>query len=53
MLDTQQFQLAFYEWVLSVNEIVYGQIINIDSERLAGSEDKFLGKCAIYMMVST
>jgi predicted transposase YbfD/YdcC len=50
MLDAQQFQLAFYEWVLAANEIVRGQIINIDGKRLAGSEDKFLGKRAIYMV---
>ena len=50
MLDAEQFQLAFYEWVLAVNEIVQGQIINIDGKRLAGSEDRFLGKRAIYMV---
>ncbi|MCI0555286.1 MAG: ISAs1 family transposase, partial [Anaerolineae bacterium] len=50
MLDAQQFQLAFYEWVLAVNEIVSGQIINIDGKRLGGSEDKLLGKRAIYMV---
>ena len=50
MLDAQQFQLAFYEWVLAVNELVQGQIINIDGKRLAGSEDKPLGKRAIYMV---
>lgn len=50
ILDAQQFQLAFYEWVLAVNEIVQGQIINIDGKRLAGSEDKLLGKRAIYMV---
>ncbi|HEY5729770.1 MAG TPA: ISAs1 family transposase [Anaerolineales bacterium] len=50
MLDAEQFQLAFYEWVLAVNEIVQGQIINIDGKRLAGSEDKYLGKRAIYMV---
>lgn len=50
MLDAQQFQLAFYEWVMAVNAVVHGQIINIDGKRLAGSEDKFLGKRAIYMV---
>ena len=60
MVDTQQFQLAFYtapavrcrcEWVLAVNEmVVQGQIINIDRKRLAGLEDKLLGKRAIYMV---
>jgi predicted transposase YbfD/YdcC len=50
LLDAQQFQLAFYEWVLAVNEIIPGQIINIDGKRLGGSEDKLLGKRAIYMV---
>ena len=48
MLDAQKFQLALYKWVMAVNEIVNGQIVNIDGKRLAGSEDKFLGKRAIY-----
>ncbi len=50
MLDAQQFQLAFYEWVLAVNQIIPGQIINLDGKRLAGSEDKLLGKRAIFMV---
>ena len=50
LLDAQQFQLAFYEWVLAVNEIIPKQIINIDGKRLGGSEDKLLGKRAIYMV---
>jgi predicted transposase YbfD/YdcC len=50
MLDAEQFQVAFYEWVLAVNEIVQGQIINIDGKCLCGSGDKSLGKRAIYMV---
>lgn len=50
MLDAKQFQVAFYEWVSAVNEVMQGQIINIDGKRLAGSEDKLLGKRAIYMV---
>jgi predicted transposase YbfD/YdcC len=50
MIDAQQFQQAFYEWVLAVNEIVQGQIINIDGKCLRGSDDKPLGKRAIYMV---
>ena len=50
MIEAEQFQKAFYEWVLAVNEIVQGQIINIDGKRLAGSQDQFLGKRAIYMV---
>lgn len=49
-IDAQQFQLAFYEWVWAVNDILHGQIINIDGKRLGGSEDKVLGKRAIYMV---
>ena len=49
-IDAQQFQLAFYEWVWAVNEIIQGQIINIDGKQLRGSKDKVLGKRAIYMV---
>jgi predicted transposase YbfD/YdcC len=50
MIDAQQFQQAFYKWVLAVNEIVQGQIINLDGKCLRGSDDKALGKRAIYMV---
>lgn len=49
-LDAQQFQLAFYEWVWAVNDIIVGQIINIDGKCLRGSDDQRLGKRAIYMV---
>ena len=49
-IDAQEFQLAFYEWVWAVNDIVQGQIINIDGKQLRGSKDKVLGKRAIYMV---
>ena len=49
-IDAQQFQLAFYEWVWAVNDIIQGQIINIDGKQLRGSKDKGLGKRAIYMV---
>lgn len=50
MLDAQQFQLAFYKWVVAVNEIVQGQIINIDGKRLEVREINNLGNRAIYMV---
>lgn len=50
LIDAQQFQLAFYEWVWAVNDIIRGQIINIDGKQLRGSKDKVLGKRAIYMV---
>lgn len=50
MIDAQEFQLAFYEWVRAVNDILQGQIINIDGKQLRGSKDQVLGKRAIYMV---
>ena len=50
LVDAQEFQAAFYVWVFAVNEIVQGQIINIDGKCLRGSDDKRLGKRAIYMV---
>lgn len=50
MLDAQQFQLAFWEWVWAVNDIIQGQIVNIDGKCLRGSDDQKLGKRAIYMV---
>lgn len=49
-IDAQQFQLAFHEWVWAVNDIIQGQIINLDGKQLRGSKDKVLGKRAIYMV---
>jgi len=48
MIDAQQFQVAFWEWVWAVNDIVQGQIVNIDGKCLRGSDDQKLGKRAIY-----
>jgi predicted transposase YbfD/YdcC len=50
MIDAQQFQLAFWEWVWAVNDIVQGQIVNIDGKCLRGSDNRKLGKRAIYMV---
>lgn len=49
-VDAEEFQRAFYEWVLAVNELIPGQIVNIDGKRLGGSDDTRLGKRAIYMV---
>ena len=50
LIDAQKFQVAFYEWVLAVNDIIQGQVINIDGKCLRGSDDKQLGKRAIYIV---
>ena len=50
MIKAEQFQLAFYGWVWAVNDIIQGQIVNIDGKCLRGSDDQKLGKRAIYMV---
>ena len=50
MIDAQQFQLAFWEWVCAVNTLIQGQVVNIDGKCLRGSHDEKLGKRAIYMV---
>jgi len=49
-IDAQQFQLSFWEWVCAVNNLIQGQVINIDGKCLRGSDDQKLGKRAIYMV---
>jgi predicted transposase YbfD/YdcC len=50
LINAQEFQLAFWEWVCAVNELIRGQVINIDGKCLRGSDDGKLGKRAIYMV---
>jgi predicted transposase YbfD/YdcC len=50
LIDAEEFQRAFFEWVWAVNEIIGGQVINIDGKCLRGSHDQELGKRAIYMV---
>lgn len=49
-IDAKEFQKAFFEWVMAVNDLIQGQIVNIDGKCLRGSDDKALGKRAIYMV---
>lgn len=50
MIDAQEFQKAFFEWVMAINDIIQGQIINIDGKCLRGSDNQTLGKRAIYIV---
>jgi len=50
LIDAQQFQLCRCEWVWAVNDLIQGQIINLDGKCLRGSDDQRLGKRAIYMV---
>ncbi|MBI5934209.1 MAG: ISAs1 family transposase [Chloroflexi bacterium] len=50
IIDAQEFQRAFWEWVCAVNELIQGQVVNIDGKCLRGSDDEKLGKRAVYMV---
>ncbi len=49
-MDAQEFQLAFHEWVWAVNDMIPGQIINIDGKSVRGSQQEKTGKRAIGMV---
>ncbi len=50
VLDPEQFQKCFIQWVQAVNEVSEGQVIPIDGKQLRRSHDKTLGKNAIHMV---
>jgi predicted transposase YbfD/YdcC len=50
LINAQEFQMAFWEWVWAVNDLIQGQVVNIDGKCLRGSDDEKLGKRAIYMV---
>jgi predicted transposase YbfD/YdcC len=50
LLDPEQFQQCFREWIQAVEERTQGEIIALDGKQLRRSHDKNLGKKAIYMV---
>jgi predicted transposase YbfD/YdcC len=50
LLDSNQFQQCFREWIQAVERRTQGQIIALDGKQLRRSHDKRLGKKAIYMV---
>lgn len=50
MLDPDQFQQCFLNWITAVSKAILGQVIAIDGKTLRGSHDKRLGKGAIVMV---
>ena len=50
LLDAQQFQDCFLEWVKAVSDVTRGQVIAIDGKTLRRSHDRSLGKSAIHMV---
>jgi predicted transposase YbfD/YdcC len=50
LLNAEQFQRCFREWIAAVEERTQGQVIALDGKQLRRSHDKGLGKKAIYMV---
>ena len=50
MLDAQQFERCFTEWVLAVREVLQGDVVAIDGKRVRRSHDRYIGKDAIHMV---
>jgi predicted transposase YbfD/YdcC len=50
LLDAEQFQAGFVEWIQAVEELTAGQIVAVDGKALRRSHDKGKGKGAIYMV---
>ena len=50
MLDGQQFQDCFIDWVRAVSEVTKGQLVAIDGKTVRRSHDRFVGKAAIHMV---
>ena len=50
MLDAEQFERCFTEWVLAVREVLQGEVVAIDGKTVRGSHDRYVGKGAIHMV---
>jgi predicted transposase YbfD/YdcC len=50
LLDTEQFQVCFVEWVSAISEVLQGQIVAVDGKTLRRSHDKAAGKGAIQIV---
>jgi predicted transposase YbfD/YdcC len=50
LLDAEQFQSCFMDWVQAIQEVTEGQVVAVDGKKLRRSYDRALGKKAIYMV---
>ena len=50
LIDPEEFQESFRNWVQSIHEFTQGQVLAFDGKQLRGSGDSVLGKQAIYMV---
>jgi predicted transposase YbfD/YdcC len=50
LLDAEQFQACFVEWVSAISDVFQGQVVAVDGKTLRRSHDKAIGKQAIQMV---
>jgi predicted transposase YbfD/YdcC len=50
LLDAEQFQARFVEWVSAISDVFQGQVVAVDGKTLRRSHDKAIGKQAIQMV---
>jgi predicted transposase YbfD/YdcC len=50
LLDAEQFQTSFLNWVQAVMAMTHGQVVALDGKKLRRSHDGLLGKAAIWMV---
>jgi len=50
LLDAEQFQACFVEWVSAISDVFQGQVVAVDGKTLRRSHDQAIGKQAIQMV---
>lgn len=50
MLDTEQIQRCFIDWVQAICEVLKGQVVAFDGKTLRRSHNRSMGKKAIHMV---
>jgi predicted transposase YbfD/YdcC len=50
VLDAEQFQACFMEWIQALERLTQGQIIALDGKTLRRSHDKTIGKQALHLL---
>lgn len=50
LLDPQEFQRCFMNWVNAIHSLTRGQVVAFDGKCLRGTQDSYAGKEAIYMV---